>query len=826
MPELMSSQPANMGSAPASKLSRFCDAAIQWSLFGLVLLMPLFYLPWTIEVLEMNKQLLLLVGAGIAGFAWLGKMLTERRFEYRRSVVNLIVILFAVVYAISAMLSQSQYMSVAGDFGQQNAGLVTVLSLVVLYFVIASNVRTVKQFNRLMLASVISGFLAAAFGLLQGMGVFLLPFAFAKSASFNTVGTAASLGIYLAYIVTLCGGLILQTHKRSDMKPKLHLAYTVFLAVTAVLSMFVIATIAFWPVTVCLLVASALLIAFAFIHAKSLKGIGGIMLPVAAFIVSLLLLFVRFPVALGFPSEVMPSMKASWDITVKSLRANPLLGSGPGTFIFDYAKYRAPEVNLTQFWNLRFDRSAMRALTVAATAGLLGFLTWLLVAVFLLVSSARQLLKADEETWHILISMFAAWFLLVLSKFLYSSTMTLEFLTWVTMALLVVVHRRDFFSVTFENSPRSAMTLSFVFIFSLVFAVSGFFVEGMRYAGEVAYADAIRLDQSGGKIDDVVNKLVSASNLNQKNDVYLRNLSTALLVKADQESAAPIDTKKKDKEKDADYKKRMDDAQQEKIRTVAALTADAVNVAKRATDLNPSNVADWSVLASIYQNLIGVTDGADEWAVKSYQTAVDLEPNNPSTHTELGKVYMVQSDMALPATDTKDEKAKKDAQEKVDKLLGNAVDEFNKAIALKADYAPAHFNLALALDRQGKLKEAITKMENTVQLQPTDVGVGFQLALLYYRDSRKDDAMRLLESVVSLSPNYSNARWYLAAMYEEKGNIDGAIEQIQKVAELNPGNDTVTKKLSDLQGKKSGGAGLPAPVDQPVQNVNEPGVKR
>lgn len=824
----MSSQPTSMGSAAASKLSKFCDAAIHWSLFALVLLMPLFFLPWTIEVLEMNKQLLLLVGAGVAGFAWLGKMLTERRFEYRRSVVNLIVVLFAAVYAISAAVSQSRYMSVAGDFGQEKAGLITVAAFVILYFVIASNIRSVKQFNRLLLASVIAGFIAAVYGLFQGLGVFILPFAFSKAASFNTVGTAASLGVYLAYIVTLCGGLILQGHKRSDLKPKLQLAYTVFLAVTAVLSLFLIATIAFWPVTVCLLVSSGLLIGFAFVHAKSMKGIGGIMLPIAAFIVSVLLLFFRFPISLGFPAEVMPSFKASADIAMKTLRANPLLGSGPGTFIFDYAKYRAPEVNLTQFWNLRFDRGAIRALTVAATAGLLGFLTWLLVALFLLVSAARQLLKADEETWHVLISMFAAWFLLVLSKFLYSSSITLEFLTWVTMALLVVVHRKDFFSVTFENSPRAAMTLSFVFIFSLVFAVSGFFVQGMRYAGEISYANAIRADQSGGDIDDVVNKLVAASNLNQNNDVYLRNLSTALLVKADKESTTALDVKKKDGEKDEDFKKRQADAQQEKVRKVAALTADAVNVAKRATDLNPQNVAGWSVLASIYQNLIGVTDGADEWAVKSYETAIDLEPNNPSLHTELGKIYVIQSDMALPGTDTKDEKAKKEAQDKVNKFLDKAVDEFNKAIALKGDYAPAHFNLSLALDRQGKLKEAIVKMENTVQLQSTDVGVGFQLALLYYRDSRKDDAMKLLESVVRLAPNYSNARWYLAAMYEEKGNLDGAIEQIKKVAELNKDNETVTKKLADLTAKKGAApaSGLPAPVDQPVQNVNEPGVKR
>jgi len=813
----------------ASRLVRLCDAVIQWSLFGLVLLMPLFFLPWTIEVVELNKQLLLLVGAALAGFAWLGKMLAERKFEYRKSIVNVIVFLFFAVYSASAVLSKSRYMSIAGDFGQEKSGLVTLLAFIVIYFVVVNNIRTAEQLKRILLGSVVSGFIAGLYGLLQGLNVFIMPFDFAKTASFNTVGTAAALGIFMAYVVTLCGGMILDGHGKSKPGDKKALAYNIFLAVTGALGIFLVAVIGFWPLTVSLFIASALLIGFAFVHAKSMKGIGGILLPVFAFIVTALLLFFRSPVQLNFPAEVMPSMKATANIAVQTLRERPLLGSGPGTFIFDYAKFRDADVNKTAFWNLRFDRGTVRFLTLVATTGLFGALSWLLVAIFLLVSAGRRLLKADEQTWHTIVSIFAAWFLLVLVKFLYSSTITLEFVTWLTMALLVVVHRPDFFSVKFENSPRSAMVLSFVLIFSVVFALSGLFVEGTRYAGEVAYASAIRMDAAGGDIEQIINKLVSSANLNQSNDVYLRNLSTALVVKADKLAAEPFDTAKKDKESDDDYQKRMQAAQQDRLRKIAQLTADAVNTAKRAQDLNPENVANASVLASIYQNLIGVSEGAEDWSVKSYQRAIELEPANPAFHTELGKVLVIQSDESRQAmSDTKDEKVKAEAEKKMNDLLAQAVDEYNKALTLKPDYAPAHFNLSLALDRQGKLKEAITKMENAIQLNNQDVGAGFQLALLYYRDGRKDQAIKLLESVITLSPNYSNARWYLAAMYEEKGgtaDLDAAIAQITKVKELNPGNEMVAKKLDDLTKKKTS-VGLPEPVEQPVTNVNEPGVKK
>jgi tetratricopeptide (TPR) repeat protein len=814
----------------SSKVARLCDAVIRWTLLALAVLIPVFFLPWTIEVVELNKQLLLLVGAAVAGMAWLGKMLAERKFEYRRSIVNVMVLLFTASYALSTWLSDNRYMSVMGDFGQEKAGLVTLIALVVLYFVACNNLRTLKDVGRLMTAVMAGGFVAALYALLQGLGVYILPFAFAKSPSFNTVGTVAALGTYLAFIVTLAGGMLLTAQGHPDQNPKKKAALKAFYAVTAVISLLLIAVIDFWPITVTLLVSSALLLAFAFMHAQNIKSISGILLPIAALVVSVLILFFRFPVSLGYPAEVMPSYKASMDITMKTLREDPLLGSGPGTFLFDYAKYRAEEVNETPFWNIRFDRGASRFMTILATTGLIGGMTWLLVGLFLLGSAARRLFKTDEETWHALIGVFGAWAVLFLSKFLYSSTLTLEFAFWLMMAVLVVVHRKDFFSVKFENSPRAAMMVSFVFILTLVFTLAGLFVEGTRYGGEIAYAKAIRADRAGEPVDQVIQTLGRAAELNPRNDVYLRNLALALLVKADQEFANPAQVEKNEGEEDEDHQNRVQAARQEQLRAISQLTASAVNTAKAATDMNPSNVANWSVLASIYQSIMGVTEGADGWAVASYEKAIELEPSNPALHTELGKVYVYQSDVARQATDTKDEEAKKAAQARTDELLGKAVDAFNKAIELKSDYAPAHYNLALALDRQGKLKEAIGKMESVVQFNPQDVGVGFQLSLLYFRDGRKDDARALMESVVRLAPNFSNARWYLAAMYEENKELDKAIAEIEKVAELNPGNELVVRKLDELKKLKDAPPApegeLPPPVEQPVTTQNQPEVNR
>ncbi len=814
---------------------RLCEQIIKWSLLVLTFLTPLFFLPWTTEVTELNKQMLLFVGAIVAGLAWLGKMLAERRFEYRRSITNVIILLFVLVYAISTWASDSTYLSLMGDYGQEQFGLLTILSFVVLYFVAVNNITTEVMLKKMMGTLVASGFIVALFGLLQGLGLHILPFQFTQTPSFNTVGTAASLGLFLAFIVTLSGGILLFGHGSEGKATKKEIAMKAFVAVTAVLALFIIATLDYWPITISLLIASAILIAYSFIHAKSMKGLGGILLPIAAIIIMLMLLFFRFPMALGYPAEVMPSTKASGDIATQILREHAFLGSGPGTYIYDYARHHSAEVNQTAFWNIRFDRASSNFLTHIATIGLLGTLSWLLVSLFVLVSAGKKLLRSDERTWHILIGMFSAWFLLVFSKFVYSSTFTLEFLFWIMMALLVVVHKHDFYSVRFERSPRAAMVVSFVFIIGVVFSLSGLFVQGQRYAGEIAYAQAIQADRADADVDQIIVKLNSAVNLNQQNDVYLRNLALVLLAKADRLITEPLGLTQEEDESDEDFQSRQRVEAESRLRTASALTAEAVNVAKRATEINPVNVANWSVLASVYENLIGVTDGAEDWALQSYEKAVEREPNNPSPHTKIGDIYMIQANNAAQGLQTEDEAVREDAQAQVDELLGKAVDSFNKAIELKPDYGPAHFSLSMALDRQGKLEEAIQKMETVIQLNPKDVGVGFQLAMLYYRNDQKEAAIQLLESVVRLSPNYSNARWYLAAMYDEAGNKEAAIEQLEKVLELSPDQELVVRKLEELRGGGETppegetpplpeGEELPPPIEGGVIDEGQPAV--
>ncbi len=806
----------------ARQTEQLLTKIISLTFYGLVILVPLFFLPFTSEVLEWNKRALIMVGAAIVALAWLGRGLIARRVEYRNTLVTMLSGLFLLVTGVSSWLAANPYYSLVGDNGQQKSSFVTLLGLVTLLVIGVQVWREPSAVRRLSIAMVVGGTIAAVFALLQGLGLFILPFAFAQSVSFTTAGTYASLGVYLAFVATLAGGMLLSPHGDHPCSGKWCRIANWFLFAASILSILIVSIVEFRPVLISLMIGAAVLVGFAITHARRMKGVSGIFVPVIGLIVAALTIAIGNPINLKIPAELMPSLKTSASVALQTVKINPLLGSGPGTFISDYTRFKPAEVNKTQFWNVRFDRSSSRFLTILATTGVLGAMTYLMLCAGVVWMAVTKLRKNDEEAWHVLVGVFAGWLTLFVSRFVYSSTMTLEFAFWMATAMVVALATRSDrdAAVDFDRSPRAGLSMAFVFIVASVAVTAGAVAMGFRYSAESSYRYALELDRNGGTREQVAAELVKAVQLNPNNDVYLRNLAVARLAQA----TAVLQSKLPEKEageKDDAYKTRMETLQQAGLRKAASLAGESIALAKRATELDPNLSANWTVLATVYQNLAGITTGAADLAIEAFGKSIALEPTNPALLTELGKIYLAQSDDARRDLESKDEAIKAAAKTKVDDLLAKALEQFQAAIALKGDYGAAHYNVALVFDRQGKLKEAIGKMETVTQYNPNDVGVAFQLSLLYYRDGRKDDAIRYLQALVKYSPNFSNARWYLASMLEEKGDLDGAIAQLEKLAELNPDNADVKAKLAEIKAKRAGSkpdgaTGLPQPVDAGV----------
>jgi len=145
---------------------------------------------------------------------------------------------------------------------------------------------------------------------------------------------------------------------------------------------------------------------------------------------------------------------------------------------------------------------------------------------------------------------------------------------------------------------------------------------------------------------------------------------------------------------------------------ISILIQQAIREAKAAVALNSQNVVNWENLASIYRSLINLAAGSEDWTIASYQTAISLDPVNPSLRVNLGGTYY-----SLQNWD-------------------DAIRQFEIAASLKPNFANAHYNLAAALREKGEYARAATEMEAVLSLVPADSG-DWQKASSELEDLRK-----------------------------------------------------------------------------------------
>jgi len=301
---------------------------------------------------------------------------------------------------------------------------------------------------------------------------------------------------------------------------------------------------------------------------------------------------------------------------------------------------------------------------------------------------------------------------------------------------------------------------------------------------EIKYLQGLR-DWQAGQTEEAILRLKEAINLNPSLDVYWRDISQLYLVRLN-ESLQRTDLKAEEM------------ASQSQI-----LMTGAINSTSQATRLNEVNVANWNVRGFIYRNMMGIVGGSGDWALNSYQKAGELEPANPYIFTEIGRIYISKFDLG-----------EGEKQEN----LRLALENFERSLSLKNDYAPAHFQIAMIYVREGKIKEAEDKLEATKQVAPLDTGLAFQLGVIYYNDNQFDLAEGEFERAIQLDENYSNARYFLGLVYDRQGNKKDAISQFEGIEKLNPENEEVKKILANLRAGKPALEGI-QPSQPPIEET-------
>lgn len=798
-----------MSSLQAAKTPLALERVARALVYVLLFLMPVFFLPFTSDVLELNKQTLLVLLTLSASLAWLGSMHVSRTVSFRGGILNVFPFLLLASTVAAAVLSKAPYLSWIGGVNQQYTSVLSVLCYVALFYLVANLFDQPTRHGTVYTAVLSSAFVAGLIGIVSLFGV-RLPFI--GTAAFNPVGTLNSLGILLVVATVLANAWWISHRQGSAMfQGKTALLNKVLVVALSLLTLVFLALVDYWVLWTVLLVGLGAMFAFVMARASDFPDVGRLTMPFFLTAFALLFLFwLPAPVRLNVPVEVSPNFSSSLRIATETIRKSPFTGTGPGTFSFAYAEKRPQELNNTSFWNVRFDRPSSFFLILPVAFGLIGVVMWLAFLIPLLVQGVGHMLRSRGDEWVQTFIVGTAWITLLAGLALYSANLALLTAFFALSGLIASQVMPEPVQKKFGQTPRVGLLLSFAFILVAVGAVTVIFISGQRYVADIAFAQAVTKDREKGDLNEIIRLLDRAASVNRFDDVYYRNLSQALVLRVAQELSTIKDVTTL---KPEDYKRVQD------------LTAAAVNASVRATELSPQNALNWQLRGSVYRELIPLRVAqAASYAAASFDRAVALEPNNPVPVTELGRTYLATAQLAQQMTAAKDEEVKKQAQEALEKNLALAEQQFNKAISLKADYSPAHYQLAGIYTQQGKLDDAIGKMESVVNYNKTDVGVAFQLGLLYLRRAGKDDTARAqaaLEYAVQLSPSYSNARWFLASIYEQQNKADKALEQIQKVSELNPENDLVKSRLERLQ-KGTVSKVVPAPLEDTPQATSVP----
>lgn len=774
-------------------LRRLGKAAI----YLLVFLLPLFFLPWTSNTLDFSKQALLLSLVFVSLICWLISNLISNRFEINTNFLNIPVAVLFLTSALSVVFSVFRYGSFWGWPLSVSQSLLSLIGFIVFYFLV-TNLFKKNEIVFLFLTLFLSGFIASLFGILQLFGKFVLPFDFAKTTSFNTIGTVNSLAVYNSLLLILL--LPLSFFVKRFFKIILGIFIVVLLA-----SLFIINFKTAWLV---FLAGIIVLFAFGVVNVRKFGKSSYLTLMIFFLIIALLFSFFRFslPGAPAAPLEASPSQKAEWMVLKQLPLKSLFLGSGLGTFIYDWSKYKPLDLNQTVFWSARFNKGASEILDRTITSGILGVLVLLFLifvffrkAILFLIKNFLKKMNGkipDGISWFLVLGIVAAFTALVCSLFLYPANFSIWLIFWLLIGAtaLMETDKKKIFIV--DDSPAKALAFSFASVLILVLEIGFSIVYCQKYVAEVRYSQGLVAFQAGNNVL-ATNYISKAINSNPQMDVYWRDLSQIHLIRL------------REVLNDPDLTPEIKSSQSQ------ALVASAVNSATQATMLNPVDVAGWNVRGFIYRNLIGILGGADDWAIKSYETAAELEPVNPYIFTEIGRIYIVKANLAIQQENSpaKEENLK----------LAQAF--FEKAVSLKADYAPANYQIAAIYIEAGKTKEAISSLQLAQQAAPLDIGLAFQLGVIYYDEKQFDNARVQFERAVALDPGYSNARYFLGLIYDRQGNKNEAILQFKTIEELNPENQEVKKILSNLRGGKTALEGI-VPSEPPVEEKSPEGLEK
>lgn len=624
----------------------YIDSASFILVTATLFIFPVFFLINTSDFFVLPKQILVTLITVVLMVLWGVKIMLNREVAFRSSAFNFPVFLFGAITLLTALLARNTFDSLL-----QAVPLVFVL---IFYFALTNSLHTKSQFNVALSALALGGVVSSLLSLIYLMNLFILPFSQIQNRFFTTLGSPIQHIIYLLPILALSVFYVYKRYTKSGLN-----------GITSDYNYIIH------------LVSSFLILA----------GVG----------LNVYKIFFRpeKPIVLPFQYGIQIAMGAISQDSARQV-LSLLFGSGYGTFLTDFARFKPSSFNLEEnIWNLTFSFSSSYFLELIATVGILGTLAFLFIF-------ARVIQSGMNRTTS---PLFLAVIVTFILSFLLPFSYTVVFLMFALLGFYsvylffendkrvynlrvnLVALKEGLFSVNDEGhtepSPRKGNGSIFPALIMAVVLIPSVFVGWYTvrlFLSDMKFTESLspQVLNNGQRTYDLEREALQL--FPYRSDYYriFSQVNIALansLINSIPQGQQPT---------------------QEAQQTVIALLQQSINSGRAAVRIAPLNPANWENLARIYRSLINVGQNAEQFAAASLNQAIALNQYDPTKYVELGGIFyqLGQFDAAQQ--------------------------QFQQAINLKPDYANAYYNLGHALQAKGDFQNALIQFNVVKELSKDD----------------------------------------------------------------------------------------------------------
>ncbi|HSK74771.1 MAG TPA: tetratricopeptide repeat protein, partial [Pyrinomonadaceae bacterium] len=220
----------------------------------------------------------------------------------------------------------------------------------------------------------------------------------------------------------------------------------------------------------------------------------------------------------------------------------------------------------------------------------------------------------------------------------------------------------------------------------------------------------------------------------------------------------------------------------------------ALKDAQAGLNLEPENHYYLLALGDIYRAQKNYRN-----ALLAYKRAIEKEPNNPDAYYFIAEAHFNLNDNAeqgISALEAIKRGTKYpgeawfyvgDALQKGGKIT-EAVEAYQRAITANPKIYGAYNNLSEIYRNQGRLTEAIAIMEKAAGHFPDDGTIYVNLSWYYSLAEKHNDAVRAGQKAIQLAPDNYMAHTNLCRAYNDTKLYTQAIKTCQDALRLNPGD--------------------------------------